>query len=73
MKHAHAGKVTEFHWARGRLFDYHIAVVLYQMCLEEPVATVTKASLLIHACMHDTSLQRSYAGSVTSHMLWVLV
>jgi DNA topoisomerase III len=52
MKHAHAGKVTEFHWARGRLFDYHIAVVLYQMCLEEPVATVTKVSLLLHACMH---------------------
>ena len=44
LKHGHAGKLTEFHWARGRLFDYHIAAVLFEMCLQDPQATVTKVS-----------------------------
>jgi hypothetical protein len=42
MKHSHGGKLTEFMWARGRLFDYHVAAILYEMCVQEPLATVTK-------------------------------
>ncbi|KVI00499.1 hypothetical protein Ccrd_021255 [Cynara cardunculus var. scolymus] len=31
-----------FNWIRGHLFDYTCAVLLYEMCVQEPVATVTK-------------------------------
>ncbi|KAH1245872.1 DNA topoisomerase 3-alpha [Glycine max] len=32
---------AEFSWMRGRLFDYTCAVIIYEMCVEEPTATVT--------------------------------
>ncbi|CAI5998384.1 unnamed protein product [Closterium sp. NIES-64] len=32
---------AEFSWQRGRLFDHHIAATLFEMCLDNPVATVT--------------------------------
>ena len=35
---------TEFQWARGRLFNHHACLVLYQICLENPTATVTQVS-----------------------------
>ncbi|CAL9117466.1 unnamed protein product [Musa textilis] len=31
---------ANFIWMRGRLFDYTSAVVIYEMCVEEPAATV---------------------------------
>ncbi|KAG2543264.1 hypothetical protein PVAP13_9NG735900 [Panicum virgatum] len=31
---------ASFGWIRGHLFDYPCAVVLYEMCVEEPMATV---------------------------------
>ncbi|CAN6681600.1 unnamed protein product [Malus baccata var. baccata] len=34
--------IATFHWMRGHLFDYACAVVIYEMCVEEPTATVTK-------------------------------
>ncbi|XP_020586433.1 DNA topoisomerase 3-alpha [Phalaenopsis equestris] len=30
-----------FSWMRGHLFDYTCAVIVYEMCVEEPMATVT--------------------------------
>ncbi|RZC07712.1 DNA topoisomerase 3-alpha [Glycine soja] len=30
---------AEFSWMRGRLFDYTCAVIIYEMCVEEPTAT----------------------------------
>ncbi|MFS7906714.1 putative DNA topoisomerase [Helianthus anomalus] len=33
---------ANFNWMRGHLFDYTCAVLLYEMCVEEPTATVTK-------------------------------
>nr|KAJ0228362.1 hypothetical protein LSAT_V11C100032020 [Lactuca sativa] len=33
---------STFNWMRGHLFDYTCAVLLYEMCLQEPIATVTK-------------------------------
>lgn len=42
-------KRTEFSWDRGRLFDHTAATVLYEMCVEEPLASVTKASSDVHA------------------------
>ncbi|KAJ0612116.1 putative DNA topoisomerase transcription factor interactor and regulator CCHC(Zn) family [Helianthus annuus] len=33
---------ANFNWMRGHLFDYTCAVLLYEMCFEEPIATVTK-------------------------------
>ncbi|KAJ6810794.1 putative DNA topoisomerase 3-alpha isoform X1 [Iris pallida] len=32
--------VATFGWMRGRLFDYTCAVIIYEMCVEEPTATV---------------------------------
>ncbi|PKI79440.1 hypothetical protein CRG98_000187 [Punica granatum] len=34
--------LATFNWTRGHLFDYTCAVILYEMCVEEPSATVTK-------------------------------
>ncbi|KAK9293223.1 hypothetical protein L1049_021213 [Liquidambar formosana] len=31
-----------FNWMRGHLFDYTCAVLIYEMCVQEPTATVTK-------------------------------
>ncbi|KAH9717269.1 DNA topoisomerase 3-alpha [Citrus sinensis] len=31
-----------FSWMRGHLFDYTSAVIIYEMCVQEPTATVTK-------------------------------
>lgn len=33
-----------FNWARGHLFDYTSAVIIYEMCVDEPTATVTKVT-----------------------------
>ncbi|XP_074647309.1 DNA topoisomerase 3-alpha-like [Tubulanus polymorphus] len=33
--------IAEFSWARNRLFDHLACLVLYQHCLESPIATVT--------------------------------
>ncbi|KAF9599783.1 hypothetical protein IFM89_001729 [Coptis chinensis] len=32
---------STFNWTRGRLFDYTSAVMIYEMCVQEPTATVT--------------------------------
>ncbi|CAA7404068.1 unnamed protein product [Spirodela intermedia] len=29
-----------FNWMRGRLFDYTCSVIIYEMCVEQPIATV---------------------------------
>lgn len=49
---------TDFSWDRGRLFDHTAATVLYEMCVEEPLATVTKVSFmtLVPASQDDTGL-----------------
>ncbi|XP_075081423.1 DNA topoisomerase 3-alpha isoform X4 [Nicotiana tabacum] len=31
-----------FNWMRGHLFDYTCAVTIYEMCIQEPTATVSK-------------------------------
>ncbi|KAI8028818.1 DNA topoisomerase 3-alpha [Camellia lanceoleosa] len=31
-----------FNWMRGHMFDYTCAVIIYEMCVQEPTATVTK-------------------------------
>lgn len=46
MRHGAAGKVTEFLWARNRLFDHQVATLLFEMCVEAGQATVTKAGFL---------------------------
>ncbi|GMN42283.1 hypothetical protein TIFTF001_011498 [Ficus carica] len=33
--------IASFNWMRGHFFDYTCAVVIYEMCVEEPTATVT--------------------------------
>jgi DNA topoisomerase-3 len=32
---------VEFSWKRNRLFDHQAAFILYELCVEEPLATVT--------------------------------
>ncbi|KAF3440617.1 hypothetical protein FNV43_RR18901 [Rhamnella rubrinervis] len=34
--------IISFSWMRGHLFDYACALVIYEMCVQEPTATVTK-------------------------------
>ncbi|XP_056168081.1 DNA topoisomerase 3-alpha isoform X3 [Syzygium oleosum] len=34
--------IATFNWMRGHLFDYTCAVIIYEMCVEEPSATVTR-------------------------------
>lgn len=46
---AHNRQSCEFTWARKRLFDRHSAVMLYEMCVDDPIALVTK--VLQHRCM----------------------
>ncbi|KAF6167122.1 hypothetical protein GIB67_029760 [Kingdonia uniflora] len=33
---------AKFGWMRGHMFDYTCAVIIYEMCVQEPIATVTK-------------------------------
>ncbi|KAB1210515.1 DNA topoisomerase 3-alpha [Morella rubra] len=33
--------IATFNWMRGHLFDYTSAVIIYEMCVQEPIATVT--------------------------------
>ncbi|KAJ7519084.1 hypothetical protein O6H91_20G022100 [Diphasiastrum complanatum] len=35
---------ASFSWLRGRLFDYLSAAVIYEMCIEEPTATVCQVT-----------------------------
>lgn len=39
-------RTCEFGWDRGRLFDHTAATILYELCVEQPLATVTKVSWL---------------------------
>jgi DNA topoisomerase-3 len=34
-------EVTEFKWRRNHLFDEQVVTVLYEQCVDEPLATVT--------------------------------
>ncbi|KAK4754207.1 hypothetical protein SAY87_002311 [Trapa incisa] len=34
--------LATFNWMRGHLFDYTCAIIIYEMCIQEPSATVTK-------------------------------
>ncbi|KAK4256820.1 hypothetical protein QN277_006496 [Acacia crassicarpa] len=34
--------IASFSWMRGHLFDYTCAVIIYEMCVQEPTATVAK-------------------------------
>uniref|UniRef100_A0A803KNA6 DNA topoisomerase n=1 Tax=Chenopodium quinoa TaxID=63459 RepID=A0A803KNA6_CHEQI len=33
--------IANFSWMRGHMFNYTCAVIIYEMCVEEPIATVT--------------------------------
>ncbi|XP_015579811.2 DNA topoisomerase 3-alpha isoform X3 [Ricinus communis] len=40
--HTSVEGIANFSWMRGHLFDYTSAVILYELCVLEPTATVTK-------------------------------
>ena len=42
---ARDGSACDFQWDRGHLFDYGVAMVMYEGCVESPMALVTKASI----------------------------
>uniref|UniRef100_A0A5F9DMZ3 DNA topoisomerase n=1 Tax=Oryctolagus cuniculus TaxID=9986 RepID=A0A5F9DMZ3_RABIT len=42
VTHAHRDGVVEFHWKRHRLFNHTACLVLYQLCMEDPTATVVE-------------------------------
>ncbi|XP_036596629.1 DNA topoisomerase 3-alpha [Trichosurus vulpecula] len=42
VTHEHEDGVVDFSWKRHRLFNHTACLVLYQMCMEDPVATVVE-------------------------------
>lgn len=46
MYRAPEGQACVLHWQRERLFDHVVATILYDTCMEEPTATVTKVLVL---------------------------
>jgi hypothetical protein len=62
MKYGYEGKVAEFFWARVRLFDYYVAVVLYEMCVHEGRATVTKDRFRCCATNNMSVVRRGIYG-----------
>ncbi|OVA03617.1 DNA topoisomerase [Macleaya cordata] len=40
--HTSEDGTATFNWMRGHMFDYSCAVIIYEMCVQEPTATVTK-------------------------------
>ena len=40
-------KRCDFSWDRGRLFDHTAATLLFEICVEEPQATVSKVSTVL--------------------------
>ncbi|XP_037663946.1 DNA topoisomerase 3-alpha isoform X2 [Choloepus didactylus] len=42
VTHEHEDGIVEFNWKRHRLFNHTACLVLYQMCMEDPMATVVE-------------------------------
>ncbi|XP_038618516.1 DNA topoisomerase 3-alpha isoform X2 [Tachyglossus aculeatus] len=42
VTHEHEDCLVEFNWKRHRLFNHTACLVLYQMCIEDPIATVVE-------------------------------
>lgn len=63
-------KRCDFGWDRGRLFDHTAATLLYEMCVEEPQATVSKASTLPTLTLYFCKVHRiSRKGLPLLHIL----
>nr|KAF6398760.1 DNA topoisomerase III alpha [Molossus molossus] len=44
VTHDHRDGTVEFNWKRHRLFNHTACLVLYQLCMEDPMATVVEVS-----------------------------
>nr|KAF6459486.1 DNA topoisomerase III alpha [Rousettus aegyptiacus] len=44
VTHDHRDGIVEFNWKRHRLFNHTACLVLYQLCMEDPMATVVEVS-----------------------------
>ncbi|XP_073504566.1 DNA topoisomerase 3-alpha [Phyllobates terribilis] len=42
VTHEHEDEMVEFNWKRNRLFNHTACLVLYQICMEDPTATVVQ-------------------------------
>ncbi|XP_023395516.2 DNA topoisomerase 3-alpha isoform X1 [Loxodonta africana] len=42
VTHEHEDGIVEFNWKRHRLFNHTACLVLYQLCMEDPTATVVE-------------------------------
>ncbi|XP_006901251.1 PREDICTED: DNA topoisomerase 3-alpha [Elephantulus edwardii] len=42
VTHVHKDGLVEFNWKRHRLFNHTACLVLYQLCMEDPLATVVE-------------------------------
>lgn len=49
MYRAPEGQSCVLHWQRDRLYDHTVATILYETCVDAPMATVTKVSC---SCTH---------------------
>ena len=75
------GQACAFTWARGHIYDHAVATMLYETCVDEPLATVIRASHLMgcRLCMGSLlcggSLMRvaQVAGMLQSCLRWALL
>ncbi|KAE9449716.1 hypothetical protein C3L33_18386, partial [Rhododendron williamsianum] len=42
--------IATFNWMRGHMFDYTCAVIIYEMCIQEPAATVSVTEVARNSC-----------------------
>ena len=64
-------RACDFTWDRGRLFDYPSATMLYEICVEHPMATVLKVGQPLHTeiRMHHLSARQNAGNFVKCFML----
>ena len=70
------GQACAFTWARGHIYDHAVATVLYETCVDAPLATVTRASHSMHSVpctagklRADPVMGGSGAGMLQSRLL----
>ena len=65
------GQQCTFHWRRGHIFDHAVATVLYEMCVEAPLATITRVSPahFLHDFKKRCFLRHAHASVVSSSLI----
>ncbi len=71
MYRAPEGQSCTLHWQRDRLYDHVIATILYETCVDAPLATVTKVSssaLMLAAQLNPRSCYQACNACFCMHV-----